>query len=88
MPFVQDQDIIQTVAPKCPQSGARHGFCHGYLSDIGQPRIPIARTRLVKACHHCRALGAVLPECHLSRTRGGVKVLDADYTRGGDGGVR
>ena len=41
MPFAEDQDMIQAVVP---------GFCHGDLGDVGRSRIPIAQTRLMKAC--------------------------------------
>jgi hypothetical protein len=49
MPFTEDQDMIQTVAPECPDQALSIGFCQGDLGEIGRSRIPIARTRFVNA---------------------------------------
>ena len=51
MPFAEDQDMIQAVVPKCPDQAFNIWiFCHGDLGDVGRSRIPIAQTRLMKAC--------------------------------------
>jgi hypothetical protein len=50
MPFTEDQDTIQTVAPECPDQALSIGVLPGRLGEIGRSRIPIARTRFVNAC--------------------------------------
>jgi hypothetical protein len=34
MPFAEDQDMIQAVAPSVPIRLSTYGFCHGDLGDI------------------------------------------------------
>jgi len=50
MPFAVDQNVIQALAPECPDQALNVAFCQGDLGDIGRSRIPIVRTRFVKAC--------------------------------------
>ena len=49
MPFAENQDMIQTVAPERPDQALNKGFCQGDRGEIGRSRIPIVLTRLVKA---------------------------------------
>ena len=46
-PFTENQDMIQTVVPECPDQALSYGFCQGDLGEIGRSRSPIARTRFV-----------------------------------------
>jgi hypothetical protein len=41
MPFSENQDMIQTVAPECPDQALSYGFCQGDLGEIGRSRIPL-----------------------------------------------
>src|SRR5262249_15781902 len=40
MPFVEDQHMIQAVAPQRPINRSAYAFCRGDLGDIGRFRIP------------------------------------------------
>jgi hypothetical protein len=50
MPFAEDHDMTRQSRRSVPISRSTYGFCQGDLGEIGRSRIPIARTRLVKAC--------------------------------------
>jgi len=56
MPLAEDQNMIQALAPKLPNSHSAYGFCQGDLGDVGRSRIPIARSRRVKACPYAPSL--------------------------------